>query len=154
MSAIEERWEGLNDAEVQEQLENECIRVRNEVYLNPFTEEEIIDTKKEHAENGVKIQEISDEIDELTSKLKEEKKSLNERQKVIVNALMEGGFSTTGKIYYVPDDENSIVVKYNDRGVKVGERPLTEEDSQMTLNASVRSLKKVMAEHDVTITSE
>lgn len=128
---LEHQFIGLSPEEIKEQLENESIRVVSEEYVNPFIGDEEDKTKQRHGENGVRIQRIMDEIDTLTSELKEEKKDLQDQQKEFVKALIEGGFRTSGKLYHIVDHLKKVVEKYNEDGLKVGERPMTEEDNQL-----------------------
>jgi hypothetical protein len=119
-------------------LSDNCTKIEAINYSRQFTEEELDVMRHNLSENSVEIQLTEEELDNLSSPLKEKIKGLVKKNDGLVSYLRNRFENAFEECYKFIFQENGEAVYYNSEGILVKRRPILPEERQKTIGDATR----------------
>ena len=120
-------------------LEGICYKVTNESYTKQLSSEELSDKKSRLAEVSIQISELEEKKKEIMAELKAEMTEPAQEKTELLTAIKFKREDRKGMLYYMDDQEESLMYVFDDTATCIEVRPLRGDEKQ----TKIRNLNQV-----------
>lgn len=120
-------------------LEGICYKMTNESYTKQLSAEELSDRKSRLAEVSILIAELEEKKKEIMAELKAEMTEPAQEKTELLTSIKYKREDRKGMLYYIDDQEQSVMYVFDDTATCVEVRPLRGDEKQ----TKIRNLNQV-----------
>lgn len=123
----------LSEQDRQTVFLGEADGAEEQVYLKPLTPEELAITREEHSNASILLDELIEKFSDVKARHKEEIKPINSKRKAALKAIRQKAIEITGKVWRLPDYENSMMHFITNEGQVLSSRPMLPQERQFKI---------------------
>ena len=120
----------LTPGQIKERLDGLSYNVRKEKYTRPLLPEELSEQRERFADAKIEIADVQAEIKAFTDLRKSDIKTKEKETAELLENIRTKTMKVDGQIFDIDDQENKVMVSYDEKGVCVGVRALKPEERQ------------------------
>lgn len=124
----------LSEQERQTVFLGEADGSEEQVYLKPLSPEELAVTREEHSTASILLDELVEKFAEVKARHKEEIKPINSKRKAALKAIRQRAVEITGKVWKLPDYDNSMMHFITNEGQVLSSRPMLPQERQFKIS--------------------
>lgn len=121
------------------ELERIADKIAEEEYEAPLTDEEVDEVKTRVTRLSINKQKLEDEKKQFADKWNAEMKPIKADLDILVREARSGHRVTTGKVFYIADQDAGVMTKVVEDGVIIGTRPLRADERDTTIFHQMRA---------------
>ena len=129
------KLKNLSSSERQSVLEGE--NWSEEVYMQPLTDDEVMQHKTDLAQACIQRKAIADERKEAMEEFKGRLKPIEKAIGTALDAVKNRAIEVTGRIYAISDFDNQLIHSIDPNGNVLGSRRMKPEERQLTIQKAI-----------------
>jgi len=134
MNEIEIQLASMSELERRNWLDDNASKIEeNQTYHRTMTNEEIIVSKEIFAEHAIVLNAKTEEFKEIKSEFTKEAGKIQDQMKAELNKFKTGKEELKGNLYFMDDQNNSLMYVYDQTGQQIECRPLRPNEKQKTI---------------------
>lgn len=114
-------------------LADNAVKVEDLGYMKPFTPEQIVDMQGTLSKRVIEIYDVEEEKKSITDGFKATLKPLNEEKNILLNNIRNKNEFVREACYKFIEHDEGKVGYYNSLGVLVEERPIRQDERQVSI---------------------
>lgn len=126
-------FEGLSQAEIEENLKADCYKHEMLEYQHELTTEEVEGRKSDLSLAMISLEEVEFELKEIKEEYKDKMTPIKESVTDFLSQIKTGYVSTHGSVYMIDDQANGDMLYYSKFGELVLKRHLHPEERQLKI---------------------
>lgn len=134
---------GKTAHEILEFLEHNSDVQSNETYFRPFDQAELDDSRRQHADLCLKLEDKNKAFAEAKKEHADVCKDIKQDIAETLTSVRRRGREETGRCYTFKDAETKTVTTYNRFGMMINRRAMTPEEKQMTIDEGVNNVRRM-----------
>lgn len=124
---------GLQPKERLRILEENAAKAEETTYQRPLSEEELSVKREKHIDNSIQLNIKAEELGVIKEQYKKEMSPLLDENKGLLTEIKTRQATVKGRLFYMPNFEDSMMEVYDEDGLLVTSRRLRPDEKQGTI---------------------
>lgn len=114
-------------------LEENATKTEDTTYQRPLSEEELSIKREKHIDNSIQLNIKAEELAKIKDQYKKEMQPMVDENKVLLTELKTRQATVQGRLFYMPNFDDSMMEVYDEEGLLVTSRRLRPDEKQGTI---------------------